>query len=150
MIIQNSNQDIQDTLSLLERFRNESIDFLSERYYDIRQTAETPLWNLITSIPSLTFKAREYLLVNQEDGQLEDEIEDHFYEVHENLESITVNLEQIIHLWELFDEVCNELKNHICSYFLIDYKFDKLMGKINERIINHDYYKEGDVSTSLW
>jgi hypothetical protein len=148
----NTNQDIQKALILLERFKINSIEFLRNRNYEIRyKNANIPLMKLLTLTPSLFYETREYLLSDDENYYLLDSVDEILFNIQEELVSISVNCssyieleEEIKNIWQIFDEVCNELKELIFCSFLRHYDFDEIIENINERVENDDIYQDDE------
>jgi hypothetical protein len=137
----------------LEKFVDDSTFFLRGRNHHIRYyDANVPIINLLSMIPTLTYRLKEHIFIGFNYDELWEKIISPLYDIEEDLESVSVNItdanesiqQEIEHLWHLLHEVYKELQNVLDCNSWLDFDFEEKMEVIQERRDNRDYYSEDE------
>lgn len=146
-------QEFYKALIKLEEFEDYSLSFLRERNNDIRYyQADIPMIDLLNTISKLRYQLKEYALIGNKHDELWNGLVDSLDIIEDSFESLSVNVpevaesiqNQILKIWQLYDEVYKELKNVLEFSFSWEFELDEKLESIRERRESGDYYSEDD------
>lgn len=146
-------QEFYKALIKLEEFEDYSLSFLRERNNDIRcYKADIPMINLLITISKLRYQLKEYALIGNKQDELWNGLVDSLDIIEDSFESLSVNVpevaesiqNQLLKIWQLYDEVYKELKNVLEFSFSWEFELDGKLEAIRERRESGDYYSEDD------
>ncbi len=146
-------QEFYKALIKLEEFEDYSLSFLRERNIDIKYyQADIPMIDLLITISKLRYQLKEYALIGNKQDELWNGLVDSLDIIEDSFESLSVNVpevaesiqNQILKIWQLYDEVYKELKDVLEFSFSWEFELDGKLETIRERRESGDYYSEDD------
>lgn len=108
--------------------------------------------NLLITISKLRYQLKEYALIGNKQDELWNGLVDSLDIIEDSFESLSVNVpevaesiqNQILKIWQLYDEVYKELKDVLEFSFSWEFELDGKLETIRERRESSDYYSEDD------
>lgn len=146
-------QEFRKVLGKLEDFESYSLSFLKDRNDSIRfYNAEKLMFNVLITISKLSYQLKEYALIGGKHDELWNGVVKSLDIIEEGFESLSVNvseayermLEELLKIWQLYDEVYKELKNVLGFDLLHEFDLDEKLETICERRECGEYYLDED------